>query len=106
MKKYISQKSIRNITNNLVKEFKPEKIILFGSYAWGKPKKDSDVDLLIIKNSRKPYWKLAYEVNKILLWREVAVDALVYSSDKLKKRIEMEDPFVTKIMKKGVVLYE
>ena len=37
----------------IIQKFNPEKIILFGSYAWGKPTTDSDVDLLIIMNSKK-----------------------------------------------------
>ncbi len=43
------QQKIREIVNKIVKEFQTEKIILFGSYAWGKPHKDSDLDFFIIK---------------------------------------------------------
>ena len=47
------QKEIQRITDHIVKKYKPEKVILFGSYAWGKPTEDSDVDLFIVKKSRK-----------------------------------------------------
>ena len=47
MSKKEIDKKIAEITDKIVKEFKPEKIILFGSYAWGKPNKDSDIDLLV-----------------------------------------------------------
>lgn len=49
------QEEIKKITTKIVKKYKPEKIILFGSFTWGKPTKDSDVDLLIIKNIKKKF---------------------------------------------------
>lgn len=45
------QKEIKKITNQIVKKYQPEKIILFGSYAWGKPAKNSDADLFIVKEN-------------------------------------------------------
>lgn len=48
-----AQKEIKRITKQIVKNYNPEKIILFGSFAYGKPKPSSDIDLLIIKKSRK-----------------------------------------------------
>ncbi|MEK7658033.1 MAG: nucleotidyltransferase domain-containing protein [Patescibacteria group bacterium] len=47
----VNKEKIQEITNKIVKEYNPRKIILFGSYAWGKPTEDSDVDLFIIKDS-------------------------------------------------------
>ena len=47
------EKSVKNITDTIVREFKPEKVVLFGSYAWGKPTKNSDIDLLIVKDDPK-----------------------------------------------------
>ena len=45
----ITKAQIQAVADKIAKEFQPEKIILFGSYAWGKPTEDSDVDLCIIK---------------------------------------------------------
>jgi len=50
-----NQKEIKKITKQIVEKYKPEKIIIFGSFAWGKPSKDSDVDLFIIKNTKNPF---------------------------------------------------
>jgi predicted nucleotidyltransferase len=49
----ISRKSIRQLAIEIAREFSPEKIVLFGSYAGGRPDKDSDVDLLVIMNHRR-----------------------------------------------------
>ncbi len=44
----INEKKIADLGNRIAKEFQPERIILFGSYAYGKPRPDSDVDLLVV----------------------------------------------------------
>ena len=49
----ISQRQIKKVADRIVQEYKPEKIILFGSHAWGEPNPDSDVDLFIVKKSKK-----------------------------------------------------
>lgn len=53
MSKKITRKTIQAIADVIAKQFKPEKIILFGSWAWGKPNAESDIDLMIIKKSKK-----------------------------------------------------
>ena len=45
----VKEKEIKKIAEKIAKEYKPEKIILFGSYAWGKPGPNSDVDLFVVK---------------------------------------------------------
>ena len=60
MRKVSSQK-IKQVAAKIVQEYKPEKIILFGSHAWGKPIPDSDVDLFIVKNSNKRRSDREYE---------------------------------------------
>ena len=49
------EQDIQSITNKIIKEFNPQKVVLFGSHAWGLPKKDSDIDLFIIKDDAKKY---------------------------------------------------
>ena len=44
---------VRELIDALVEKYSPKKVILFGSYAWGKPSKDSDIDLFIVKDTRK-----------------------------------------------------
>lgn len=99
-----TQEQIQEITNKIAREFKPEKIILFGSYAWGKPTKDSDVDLFIVKKTKKPRLNRQLEVRR-LINGEIAADILVYTPKETQKRIEMRDFFINDILTKGKTLY-
>ncbi|MBU4298654.1 nucleotidyltransferase domain-containing protein [Patescibacteria group bacterium] len=99
----ISQK-IKEITEKIVKGFQPEKIILFGSWAWGKPIKDSDVDLFIIKNTRKDPIQRCYEVRKAIE-PVVPLDILVFTSREVKNRLRLGDFFIKRILNQGKLLY-
>ena len=58
----VQMKQIRDWSRQLVKQFKPERIILFGSYAYGKPGKDSDVDLLVVLRHESVAAKAAHRI--------------------------------------------
>lgn len=98
---------IKKISNKIEKEYHPEKIILFGSYAWGKPGKCSDIDLFIIKKTKARHLDRSIEVRKILDEENgmVALDPVVYTPDETKYRIKLGDDFIKKILTKGMVLY-
>lgn len=100
-----TKKEIKRVTDAIVKHYKPEKIILFGSYAWGKPGKDSDLDLFIIKNSGKDPLKRAYEV-RTRIDTDNAMDVLVFTPDEVEKRVQLGDFFINNILTKGKILYE
>jgi len=96
---------IKNLCRQIVENFNPQKIILFGSHAYGKPNADSDVDLLVVmpfegRNSQK-----AIEI-LCRLKTDVPLDLLVRTSEQVRQRIEMEDFFMQDIVEKGRVLYE
>ena len=96
---------INDLCRQIVKEFNPQKIILFGSYAYGKPNADSDVDLLVVmpfegRNSQKAIEIISNIKTKLPL------DLLVRTSEQVKQRIEMDDFFMQDIIFKGKVLYE
>ena len=99
------QKEIKKITNQIIKKYQPKKIILFGSYAWGKPTKNSDVDLFIIKESDLPRRFRTTRVERILGSVSFPVDVLVYTPKEVKERKALGDFFVRNIFKKGKVLY-
>jgi predicted nucleotidyltransferase len=103
----IMEKQIEDIVKRIVDNYKPEKIILFGSYAYGTPKKDSDLDLLIVKESDLPRYKRAREIRK-LLWgiSEIPKDIIVYTQNEIDDWKEVEEAFITQIVKDGKVLYE
>ncbi len=100
-------KKLIPLTQRIVKEYKPEKIILFGSYAWGKPTADSDVDFFIIKKTKLSALKRIEQVSRLFPQRNLAMDFLVYTPSEVKKKIKQErNLFIEDIVNNGVVLYE
>ena len=100
------RKKIKEMAAKIAKEYKPEKIILFGSWAWGEPGPDSDVDLFIIKKSRKRRIDRARELRSILFGHGFPpMDLLVYTPCEVDKRLEMGDFFVKEIFNEGRVLH-
>ncbi len=84
----------------------PEKIILFGSYAYGAPTPDSDVDLLVIMKTNLPPSKRYLLVSRLLRPRPFPVDILVKTPSEIKHALNTGDFFVREIMSQGQVLYE
>lgn len=100
------QKTIDEIRDKIVKEYKPEKIILFGSYAWGKPHEWSDIDLFIVKKSKKRRTEREYELRmKLIDDNFPPMDFLIYTPEEVKKRFAIGDFFIKDIFSKGIVLY-
>lgn len=96
--------AIRRYARRIVENFRPERIILFGSYAYGEPNADSDVDLLVVMPARNQLDQAA----KIRLALEApfAMDLIVRTPERMKKRLQTGDSFTTEILSKGKVLYE
>ena len=99
------QKEIKRIVRQIAKKYKPEKIILFGSFAYGKPKASSDVDLLVIKNSKK---RRVERIKEILMKVEsvLPLEPLVYTPREIKNRLKIGDFFFQTIFEKGKIMYE
>ena len=102
--KKITLKLIRNVVSKAVDKIQPDKVILFGSFAYGKPSADSDVDLLFIKQTKlsgiNRYTWVSDNIEHIF-----PMDILIKTPQELNKRLLMGDPFYREIMKKGKVLY-
>ena len=96
---------IREVADKIALEYQPEKIILFGSFAWGTPNKDSDIDLFIVKETENAREAMR-DVHRLFWGRSFAMDILVYDPKNVEKRIQMGDPFVSDILNKGKLLYE
>lgn len=101
----VEREQINTFCDQIVKEFQPEKIILFGSYAYGEPTADSDVDVLVVlpfvgKNPEKAteIWMVAKP--------DFPIDILVRRPEEIETRLAMGDNFIREIMDDGVVLYE
>lgn len=99
------EKIIEKIVEN-IKPYNPEKIILFGSHAWGKPHKDSDFDLMVVKRTREKYFDRAFRVRKLLRGVNEAFDIIVMTPAEIKKRQKINDFFIGDILKEGKILYE
>lgn len=101
-------KILNEIVEKLQREYKPLKIILYGSYAYGTPNIDSDIDLLILKNTSERSVDRFVKVKKIIYnpKRKIPVSPLIYSPDEVKERLRIGDDFIKEILNKGVTLYE
>ena len=95
------------IVNTLIREYKPDRIILYGSQVYGIPDRVSDIDLLIIKDSQASPYQRVVQVRRLLRdpKRRIPVDLLVITPGELKERLERGDQFLQTIMSRGEVLY-
>jgi predicted nucleotidyltransferase len=99
-------KSLRPAIQKIVQELNPEKIVLFGSYAYGSPNPHSDVDLLVIMKTKAPLKERSWAVSRLLLPRPFPVDILVKTPQEIKKGLDTGDFFLKEILTRGKVLYE
>ena len=89
----------------IVERFRPQKIILFGSYAYGVPTPDSDIDLLVVMSFDGRIHEQAVKIRKGLD-SPMPLDLLVRTPEQVRERVEMEDFFMREIVEQGKVLYE
>jgi predicted nucleotidyltransferase len=102
----VTEELLRQITQRIVEEFTPEKVILFGSHAWGKPHRDSDVDLLVMMETGQPTIQVAAAIARAARPRFLALDVLVKTPQEVAERARAKDFFIRKILREGRVLYE
>lgn len=96
---------LTHMVQKIVEAFHPEKVILFGSRAWGAPRRDSDVDILVImENDLRPARRSA-EVSLACRPRGLAVDFLVKTPAEVDCQLKIGDPFLRRILEQGRVLY-
>lgn len=98
---------IRNISRALERDYAPERIVLFGSYAVGKQKTESDIDLLIVKRTSQPFYKRLATVRKIVspMRAGMPFDPIVITPRELTTRLELGDQFLGDILRSGKTLY-
>src|SRR5580693_8450137 len=100
----IPMAAIRRFARRIAERFQPAKIILFGSYAYGKPHEESDVDLLVVMETRNAIdqsirIKTAFE-------RPFSLDLIVRTPWQIERGLKDDDWFLREIIEKGRVLYE
>lgn len=93
---------------NLIRQVQPEKIILFGSYAYGNPTPDSDVDLLVVVRSKEDesYRQRYLRVALALSPRLFPLDLIVKTPEEIESARQQFSPFLREILEKGICLYE
>ena len=101
---------IQDILEKLLTSYAPQKVILFGSYAYGTPRQDSDIDLLIIKDTPERFIDRWVTVRRILRGGRASVSAvpletLVLTTQEVERRLAIGDQFRAEILEKGEVLY-
>lgn len=106
MEKVSVEAKIKEITEKIARNFKPEKIILFGSWAWGTPGPDSDLDFLVIQNSGKKRLERQMEIRESLSDFRLPVDVLVYTPKEIDEKVHKDrNLFLEDIMNNGKLLY-
>ena len=98
---------IKYIIDKIVKEVRPDKIILFGSYARGTATKDSDLDLFIIKDSKVDNREIRRKIDLLLFGRRFGVDIIVRKPQEVEANLRDNNPFYAyHIFRDGRVVYD
>jgi len=100
----ISRTDIQQFVDNVVRQFRPTKIILFGSHAYGRPTADSDVDLMLIMPHRGSSTQTATKI-RLACPRSFPMDLLVRTPAEIRRRLRLVDPFIHEISTKGIVMH-
>lgn len=90
----------------IVQTLDPEQIVLFGSYAYGAPTPDSDVDLLVIMETDATSAERSWAVSRLLIPRLFPVDILVRTPHEIERALAKGDFFIREIVTRGTLLYE
>jgi len=100
----IPMRAIRAVVNQIVEKFQPEKVILFGSYAYGEPGPESDVDLLVVMETPLRNREQAARIARAIDYH-FGLDLLVRTPQQLAERLALGDFFLQEVVEKGKVLY-
>jgi len=101
-----NKEDINKLVKKISQTLKVEKIILFGSYAYGNPNEDSDIDLCIITNVNKRKLELKWKIRRALIpVCTHPLDILVYTEKDFKERAEFHFTMEHEILNEGITLY-
>ena len=100
------QTAIQKMVIRIVRRFKPDKIVLFGSHARGTAGPDSDVDLLVIAPSELPPWRRTPPLYRLLAGAGLPKDLLWYTPEEVAEWQGVRSHFLTRALREGQVVYE
>ena len=101
----VTLEDIREAAQQIAERFRPQKIVLFGSYGYGKPTAGSDVDLLVIMDTPLPNVEQAVEIRRAIEF-SFPTDLMVRTPKLVAERLGLGDTFLREVLGKGAVLYE
>ena len=98
---------IADLVKAIVAGYSPERIILFGSFAYGEPDEGSDIDLLIIKDTEEPFLDRMFAVRRLVreLHLRVGFDPIIVTPAELEQRLNIGDQFLAEACQRGKTLY-
>jgi predicted nucleotidyltransferase len=106
-----ADEATRQVVETIRDRYEPEKIILFGSRVWGEADDESDLDLLVIKESDQREVERIREVSRLVRRFQqrpylVPLDILVKTPQEIEERLAIGDDFIREIVERGRVVYE
>jgi predicted nucleotidyltransferase len=99
-------KEVQNVVRQLVRLYKPQKVVLFGSLAKGEISQGTDIDLFIVKSDVPELGVDRIRELDALVKYRLATDFVVYTPEEVEQRLKLGDPFVKSIIEQGKVLYD
>lgn len=97
--------TLQRVVQQIVSGFHPEKVILFGSHAYGAPREDSDVDLLVVMEAGGRPLRASADI-AAAVDHPFSLDIVVFEPKQLQAALEHEFTFATEVTTRGIVLYE
>ena len=101
----VTEGLLQQIVRRIVKAHHPMLIVLFGSQVYGKPRPDSDIDLLVVMKAQGNWWERHQKVSTLFPHRPFGLDAHVYKPEEVVHRLEIGDYFMQDVIERGRVLY-
>jgi predicted nucleotidyltransferase len=102
----VTEEALAEIVRRIVTTLQPEKIILFGSYAYGTPSGDSDIDLLVVLDTPARPAERYLCVSRLLRPRPFPLDIVVRTPAEIARALEKGDAFINQLVTQGRELYE
>jgi uncharacterized protein len=102
----IEKEQISSISDTIVREIDPEKIILFGSYASGNYDSDSDLDLIIIKKTSLPKHKRGLQIRRLFYRQLIPMDLKIYTPEEFERELNNRYSFLHNAIINSKILYE
>jgi predicted nucleotidyltransferase len=102
----ISQTTVDAIIKTIVEHVHPQKVFLYGSYVYGHPTEDSDLDILIIAESDLPRYKRAREIHRLFNPYPCPMDILVYTPQEVARFGDHPSAFIHTVLEKGDLVYD